>query len=124
MRRIAIWLVAIAVSLGTERVALAQGYALVTIEPPFQAQELAGVVVDPSGVPVEGVLVEEWDASFTVKLASTRTDKEGRFAFPKAKSESTHYLSISKNAFDPMHVTVHIRHLAHAGVRVHLHLAA
>jgi hypothetical protein len=124
MPKIAIWFALIAVSLGIGRAAFAQGYALITIERPFQAQNLGGVVIDPTGTPVEGVTVKECDASFTSVLASTWTDKEGHFVFPKAKRGSTHYLSLSKDGFNPMHIAVHLRHLAHAGVRIHLHMAA
>ena len=122
MRDIAIWLAAIAVSMGSAGVAFPQN-VLITIKRPFQAQNLAGSVLDPAGAPVEGVLVEDCDATFTRILASTRTDREGRFTFSKAKSGSTHYLILSMNGFNPMHVTVRIRHLAHTGVLVHLYSA-
>lgn len=123
MRRIAIWLAVTAFSIGIASAAFAQGYALITLERPFQARNLAGLVVGHAGAPVRGVLVEECDASFTRILASTRTDKDGHFAFPKATSGSRHYLSLSKDGFNPMHVTVHIRHLAATEVRIHLSVA-
>ncbi len=38
---------------------------LITIERPLSSRSLAGVVVDPTGAPVSGVVVEECDALFT-----------------------------------------------------------
>jgi hypothetical protein len=123
MRKIAMRLTAIVVSLGLVSAAYAQGYALVVIEHPFRAQDLAGAVVDPTGAPVEGVVVEDCDASFMHVLASTQTDEKGRFRFPKAKSGSTHFLRLEVHGFDPMHVTVLIRRLARTKLCIRLTIA-
>jgi hypothetical protein len=121
MRTIAIWLVAIATSLAIGYIAFAQ--EIITIQRPIHSRSLIGVVVDPSGAPVEGVLVEDCDQSFMHVFVSVRTNKEGRFVFPKAKRGSTHYLRFFKNGFDPMRVKVQMRHLAPAEVRIHLVVA-
>ena len=126
----------------------AQGYALIVIEHPFRAHSLAGVVVDSMGTPVPGVVVEECDAIFTPVhawnsageplpdwletdcdrepkhiLSSTTTDASGHFAFPHKKIGTTHYLYLHSNGFDPTKITVKLRLLARAEVRIKLVIA-
>jgi len=103
--------------------ALAQ-YELITIERPFRAQSLAGVVVDSTGAPVAGVAVEDRDASFKSVLHSTTTDANGRFAFSQVRNGTTHYLHLESRGFDPMQIAVKLRRLARAEVRIQLHVAS
>lgn len=112
---------------------------LIVIDRPFQARNLAGVVVDSTGAAVPGVLVEECDASFTRTisgvlvgdcdqdpkhvLASTTTDVNGHFAFPRAKMGTTHYLHVRCNGWDPMPFSVKMRRLARTTLRIRLRTA-
>jgi len=127
--------------------ALAQ-LELITFERPLRASSLAGIVVDPTGVPVSGVVVEDCDALFSPVLArgaagepaqvalqgdcdrdpkhvlgSTETDANGHFVFPRAKLGTTHYLHLSCRGFDPMQIAVKLRFFARPGVRIKLYIA-
>ena len=122
---------------------------LVTFDRPFQARNLAGVVVDSTGASVAGVVIEDCvqtfrqvrapgdaeppvfekamilDCHFEPKhvLASTATDSEGRFRFPQAKMGTIHYLHVSCNGWDPMQFQVKIRRFARANLLIKLHIA-
>jgi hypothetical protein len=124
-------------------------YELVTYDRPFVARSLAGIVVDYSGAPVPGAVVEECDVPFTPVplrgptgeqtsgvaegdcdqdprhvLASRTTDEGGRFVFPRAKRGSTHYLHIVSRGFDPMQIKVKLRFVAHSELRIRLKVAS
>jgi len=123
-------------------------YELIEIEKPFRAHNLAGVVVDSTGAPVDGVVVVECDAIFIPLhawnsagesvpdvldtdcdrepkhiLRSTTTDANGHFAFPKAKTGTTHYLYLRSKGFDPMKITVKSRFFAKGQLRIKLVIA-
>jgi hypothetical protein len=121
---------------------------LITIEHPFDAPNLSGVVVDASGVPISGVIVEECDASFTSLpghdpagksappymlwdcdrnsrhvTASTKTDTNGHFSFPGTRKAKVHYLHLSLDGFDPMQVMVKLNRSARSELRIQMHIA-
>jgi hypothetical protein len=121
---------------------------LITIERPLRANNSAEMVVDPTGAPVPGVMVEECDALFSPipargengepvsevlpgdcdkepkhGLASTMTDANGHFAFPKARRGKKHYLHLSCPGFDPMQFSVKLRFFARKEMRIKLHIA-
>jgi hypothetical protein len=62
-------------------------YEIVVIEKPFLSSALSGVVLDPSGAPVDGVVVYDCDAEFKRVLATANSDARGRFSFRNAKRE-------------------------------------
>ena len=97
---------------------------VVTIERPFRAQSLSGVVVDPNGKPIAGVSVEARDPTFKSVLFATITDADGHFAFPAPKNGTVHYLHMESKGFDPMQMTVVLRSLARRGVRIRLNVAS
>jgi uncharacterized GH25 family protein len=96
----------------------------ITIERPFRAQNLSGTVVDLTGAPVPGVVVEDRDAAFKSTLFSTTTDSNGHFVFPPAKNGTLHYPHFESRGFDPMQITVKLHRLARAEVRIRLHVAS
>jgi hypothetical protein len=96
---------------------------LITFDHPFQAQKLAGVVLDPTGASVMGVLIEDCDPTFKRVRASTRTDENGRFAFRKGKAGTIHFLRVSKDGFDPMRMTVQLKPTASAELEIKLYIA-
>jgi len=121
---------------------------LIVIEKPFIARGLSGVVVDSTGAPVRGAVVEECEppsSSDEAKnsrgepagevfhgdctlapsriLASTETGAQGYFSLPTAKTRRIHYLHVSAPGLDPMQITVKLKHFARAGVRIQLHVA-
>jgi hypothetical protein len=124
-------------------------YQLIEFAYPFHARELAGVVVDQTGAPVPGVVIEDcvqtfgqqWTSIHEKKsaidepmlldchtepkhiLASTTTDSKGRFKFPQPKMGTTHYLYVTRNGFDPMQITVKLRWFAKGNLRIQLAIA-
>jgi hypothetical protein len=121
---------------------------LITVEHPFDARSLAGVVVDASGAPIPGVAVEECDASFTPLpinepggqpappimlwdcdrnpkhvMASTKTDTNGHFSFRRTRNAKVHYLHLSLDGFDPMQITVIVKRSAPSELRIQMQVA-
>lgn len=121
----------------------------ITYEKPFVARSLSGIVVDPTGTPVVAVLVEECDSELDQRqsydssgkpvglfpspkcstepnhvVASMRTDAQGRFAFPGAKSGRTCYLHLRLYGFNPMIIPIKVGFFARRGVKIHLQIAA
>jgi hypothetical protein len=123
MRRLAVQLCLLVTLLVFALPARAQGYALIVIEHPFRAHQLAGIVVDPSGASVSGVVVEDCNPAFDHVLTSTTTDANGYFAFPQAKIGTTHYLHMQFNGFNPMRITVVLRRFAKPRLQIKLHIA-
>ena len=96
---------------------------LITIEQPFHAKSLAGVLSDPSGAAVDGVVVEECDSTYKSVLASVTTGTNGHFALPSAKNGTTHFLRLRHYGFDPMQITVKIGRFARGELNIQLHIA-
>ena len=147
MRRIAIQIGLILFLIAFSRPARAQ-MELIEFAHPFHARNLAGGVVDSTGAPVSGVLIEECDVPFTPVqargssgepipevlhgdcdqypkhvLASTKTDANGHFAFPQARMGTAHYLFVRVDGWDPMQITVKLRWFAKGNLRIRLHIA-
>jgi hypothetical protein len=125
------------------------GIDLITFAHPFHAQNLAGIVVDSTGAPVPGVVIEDCVQTFRQVrgsdhseppvfeeamildchsepkhvLASTTSDSEGRFKLPHAKMGTTHYLFVYCSGFDPMQITVKLRWFARRHLRIKLIIA-
>jgi hypothetical protein len=123
--------------------------ALIEFAHPFHARHLAGVVVDSTGAPVSGVVVEdcvqtfiqarasvEADTSIFEKrmildchsepehiLASTKTDAHGYFEFPRSKMGTTHYLFVYCPGWDPMQMIVKLRRYVKRNLKIQLHIA-
>jgi hypothetical protein len=123
--------------------------ALIEFSHPFHAQNLAGVVVDSTGAPAPGVVIEDCVQTFRKVrgsdhsetpvfeermildchsepkhvLASITTDSNGSFRFPHAKMGTTHYLFVYSPGFDPMQITVNLRWFAKRNLRIMLIIA-
>jgi hypothetical protein len=119
---------------------------LIVIENPFTARSLSGTVVDSTGAPVPGAVVEECEMQFSPIdskgangkptgevlhgdcaegpiTATTETSANGHFSLPRMNQGKTYYLHVSSPGFDPMQITVKLRPLARVGVRIRLHIA-
>ena len=71
-----------------------------------QAQQLNGIVVDDQGLPVLAALIEEYTWDWNYMLASTRTDREGRFLLIPGAPVRIHYLRVSALGFDLLQLRV------------------
>lgn len=96
---------------------------LITFDHSFQAQKLAGVVLDQSGASVMGVLIEDCDPTFKRVRKSAWTDENGRFAFRRGRTGTTHYLRVSRGGFDPMRMIVQLKPGAGTELTIQLQIA-
>jgi hypothetical protein len=148
VRRIAIQ-IGLVLALFTFALPARAGIELITFEQPFRAHHLSGVVVDSTGAPVPGVVIEDCVQTFIQArasgnaeppvfekrmildchsepkhvLASTTTDSKGHFKFPHTKMEAMHYLYVNRSGFDPMQITVKLRWFAKGKLRIKLIVA-
>jgi hypothetical protein len=148
MRRLAV-LIGLTLALLAFALPARAGIELITFDHPFHARNLAGVVVDATGAPVPGVMIEDCVQTFRQVrasgeaetpvfeermildchsepkhvLASITTDSNGSFRFPHAKVGTTHYLFVYSPGFDPMQITVKLRWFAKGNLRIQLHIA-
>jgi hypothetical protein len=81
---------------------------MIDIEKVQLARSLAAVVLDPTGSPIPGVLVEEFSSGWKESLRSTKTDAKGGFSFAPVKRRDVYYLQLRMNGFDPLRVLVKI----------------
>ena len=105
-------------------------WTLVVIERPLHAHNLAGIVSDSNGAPLPGVRIEVCDRPDTPcnsdpkhVLASTTTDGNGHFSFPKISMWRTRYLHLSLSGMDPMEVRVKWSLFAHSQVTIKMVVA-
>ena len=96
---------------------------LITFDHPFEAQKLAGIVLDPSGASVMGVLIEDCDPTFKRVRKSVWSDENGRFGFRRGRAGTTHYLRVSRDGFDPMQMAVQLKPSVSAGLTIRLYIA-
>ncbi len=66
-----------------------------------------GVVLDPTGSPIQGVLVEVSSSNWKESLRSTGTGATGGFAFAP-KCRGIYYLQLRMNGLDSVRVRVKI----------------
>jgi hypothetical protein len=142
MRRLAVGL-GLFIALATCSPAAWAGVELILIERPFHARHLAGVVLDQTGAPISGVLVEVCEpflaqvrtqTSMEMEqgdcathpehaLGSTKTDTNGHFAFNQLGLSRTRYLHLRFDGFNPMQLSVKWGLFAHREFRVVMHVA-
>ena len=94
-------------------------YALVVIERPFHARSLSGITFDPSGAPLPGTEVRDYDESFTHVLASTTSDGKGQFSLP-SQGRSLHHVQFTARGMNPLRITVELRTFAPSRIKVRL----
>lgn len=88
------------------------------------ARSLAGVVVDPSGAPIPGVLVEEVSPDWKGSLRSTKTDANGSFEFDPVKGRRLYYFQLRQDGFNPLLVRVKVDRRRGKDLRLTLIVAA
>jgi len=81
---------------------------IVEIEQPQLVKSLKGVVNDPSGAAIPGVIVEERSADWKEVLRSTETDERGRFHFRKTQNKAVYYIEFSRSGFDFLRVKIQL----------------
>jgi len=103
-------------------VAGAPQFQVIQIEEPVQSRSLSGIVLDPTGATISGVLVEQCEEGWKNCFAQTRTDEDGRFSWRHA-GNGKHFLRLSKNGFDPLWITVVVVRSSKTEIRLYLTVA-
>ena len=83
-------------------------YQIIEIEKVQLARSLAAEVLDPTGSPISGALVEEFSSEWKESLRTTKTDATGRFSFAPVKGRDIYYLQIRMDGFDPLRFRVKV----------------
>jgi hypothetical protein len=81
---------------------------IVEIEQVQLVKSIKGVVNDPTGAPIPGVVVEERSADWKDVLRSTETDDKGRFHFRKTENKAVYYIEFSRSGFDFLRVKIQL----------------
>ena|SRR5579862_2056712 len=98
-------------------------YQTVEIEKVQLARSLGAVVLDPTGSPISGALVEEFGSDWKESLRTTKTDATGRFSLAPVKGRDVYYLQLRMNGFDPLRVRVKIDPKQGKNLRLKLEVA-
>jgi len=91
----------------------------VQVEAPYRTKSLSGVVVDPSGAAVVGVLIELTDKEWNDRLAATMTGKAGRFKL-SANGPGRYNLKISYPEFDTLLIVAIVSHDAETDLEIEM----
>ena len=75
---------------------------LVQINEPQPSQRVEGIVLDPSGAPIEGLTVTDRSENWGAVLRSTNTDKSGHFRFAAHPNKTLYYLRFEHALFNPL----------------------
>jgi Carboxypeptidase regulatory-like domain len=75
---------------------------LVVIDELQPAQQVEGVVVDPSGAPIPDVTVTDRSEEWIAVLRFTKTDSRGHFRFSRQRGKSVYYLRFDHPLFNPL----------------------
>jgi Carboxypeptidase regulatory-like domain len=75
---------------------------LVVIEEPQPAQGVEGVVLDPSGAPIQDMIVTDCTGEWVAVLRSTATDTKGHFHFSRQRGKGVYYLRFDHEGFNPL----------------------
>jgi hypothetical protein len=86
----------------------AQGVAIIEIQNVQLVRSLAAMVHDSAGLPMAGVLVEEFNSDWKEPLRSTKTNAAGSFTFPSVKDRDVYYLQLTMKNFNPLRIRVKV----------------
>jgi hypothetical protein len=79
---------------------------LIIFDQPQLAQRVEGIVLDPAGAPIPGMIVTDRTANGVSVLRSTKTDSKGHFHFPSQRGKSTYCLRFDHPLFNPLQLTL------------------
>lgn len=100
----------------------AHGWVLVRAEKPVEAKSLAGLVVDPSGVPLPDVVVERMSAKWEKRPEATLTSSKGKFHLSDGGT-GTYYLKFRHLGFNDLEVVVFLVPENSKSLRIEMQIA-
>jgi len=96
---------------------------LVIIEEPQLAQKVEGVVLDPSGGPISGMIVTDRTKDGATVLRTTKTDSKGQFHFPSQRGKSLYCLRFDHPLFNRLQLTLRLdKHAPQRGITAKPHI--
>lgn len=111
-------LVAVAIVITTVWSANAVRYT-VRIEELQPAQQVEGVVLDPSGAPIWGMTVTDRTENWEAVLRTTKTDEKGRFHFSRQSGKSIYHLFFYHQSFNELELRLKLdKHATQKGIIV------
>jgi hypothetical protein len=75
---------------------------LVVIEELLPAQQVEGIVLDPSEAPIPDMTVTDRSEKWVAILRSTTTDSKGHFRFARQRGKTVYYLRFDHAWFNPL----------------------
>lgn len=96
---------------------------LVVIEELQPAQQVEGVVLDPSGAPIPDMTVTDRSEQWVAVLRSTKTDSKGHFRFSGQRGKSVYYLRFDHPLFNPLALMLKLdRHATYRAITARPHI--
>lgn len=89
---------------------------ILQIETPQPAQQVEGVVLDPSGAPISDLTVADCTANWAAVLRSTKTDSKGHFHFSRQSGKKLYYLRFDHPMFNPLELKLKLDKKAAKGI--------
>jgi hypothetical protein len=96
---------------------------VVEIKQPQFARSVAGIVVDPSGAALPGVIVEERTEDWKTVLRSTKTDDNGNFHFASSRNKIVYHLYFSHSGFDWLQINLELHKKAKSPLVIKMPIA-
>jgi hypothetical protein len=75
---------------------------IVIVENLQSAQQVEGVVLDPSGAPIPDMIVTDRSEQWVTILRSATTDSKGHFRFARKLGKTVYYLRFDQAGFNPL----------------------
>jgi hypothetical protein len=101
----------------------AKAQFLIIHEKPVHLRHVTGVVIDQAGSPIPAAKVELRAVVDHHVLASTITDAEGRFTFPRKRVSTLLELRTSCKNFQIVQYTISVRWIARGKIKIVLPVA-
>lgn len=111
------WLIVIALTCAFFAAPAQAVRQLVIIESPQLAQQVEGVVLDPSGAPIPDMTVTDRTEDGGTVLRATKTDSKGNFHFRSQRGKTVYCLRFDHPLFNPLQLTLKLdKHAPQRGI--------
>jgi len=96
---------------------------LVIIEEPHPAQRVEGVVLDPAGAPISGVIVSDRTEDGVSTIRSTKTVGKGHFHFSSQRGKILYCLRFDHPLWNPLQIKLRLdKHAAQRSITARPHI--
>jgi hypothetical protein len=92
---------------------------LIEADKPIVAKSLGGMVVDPSGAALPGVLIDRMGLDWKEELGHAETNSQGTFNLHQ-RSPGQYFLQLNKPGFNPMRLRVILKKESKEQIRIQM----